>query len=93
MKPLLLLLALMIPAPGVALAQAGPYADETRCSEFVELEQTTQLQLLSQIAPFGDDIGPDDNSGSEEWAQAVTGACAGHPDMTLTAAARAALTE
>ncbi len=90
MKPILLL-ALMT-AGGAALAQQGPYADETSCKQFLTMDTATRLGLLSQIEPLGDDIEPDDRQATDQWVHDVSKACEGHPEMALTAAAEQAMT-
>ncbi len=90
MRPILLL-ALMTSC-GAALAQEGPYADQTDCQQFLTMDTATRLELLSQIEPLGDDIEPDDQAATNQWVHDVSKACEGHPDMALTAAAEQAMT-
>lgn len=88
MRPFVL--ALLLTMPMAALAQQGPYADQTSCGQFVAFDNGVQLQLLSQIEPFGDDIEAGDRDAGEEWVKAVSKVCAGQPDMNLAEAARKA---
>lgn len=92
MRPLVLALMTMLLA-GAALAQGGPYADTTSCGQFITMENTVQMELLSQIAPFGDDMDAEDRGAAQDWVDEVSKACAGHPDLALTEAARQAMAE
>jgi hypothetical protein len=95
MKRILLALALIGPTAVPVSAQESldpqPGPGAVTCGEFSVMDSVAQLEALSAIEPFGDDMEAADSSASEQWASDVSAACAGHADLPLVDAARAAM--
>jgi hypothetical protein len=87
MRSFVLALTLALP-PVPTFAQD---AETMTCAQFGALASDAQMQVLSTIQPFGDDMEPGDQGASEQWAATVAGACADHPDRPVTEAARDAM--
>jgi hypothetical protein len=86
-----LMLAGSVPALAQSVLDPGPGPGAVTCGQFSVMDSAAQLDALSAIEPFGDDMEASDTSASEDWAGNVAAACAGHPDMPLVDAARAAM--
>jgi hypothetical protein len=80
-----------IPASAQDSLDPAPGPGAVNCGQFSVMDSIAQIDALSSIEPFGDDMEASDSSASEDWAKEVTAACAGHPDMPLVDAARAAM--
>jgi hypothetical protein len=88
MRRFVLALTLAAPMASPTFAQD---AETMTCAQFGAMTSDAQMQVLSTLQPFGDDMEPSDQAASEQWTATVAGACTGHPDRLVSDAAREAM--